>query len=82
MLLLCFCDVAVLRCDVVHVHPFPPAFQRLISSGCIITTAESCIFELLGDAKHPQFKAIVPLVKELAQTRAQLPAPSATTAKL
>eukprot|EP00126_Sphaerothecum_destruens_P002650 Sdes_comp16085_c0_seq1m5289 len=42
------------------------ALQRMRDSGCFITTSESLIFMLLKDAKHPQFKEVIPLVKEVA----------------
>ena len=32
--------------------------------GVQITTAESIVYEILGHAKHPQFKAVAKLVKE------------------
>ncbi|KAL1988481.1 hypothetical protein VTN96DRAFT_9536 [Rasamsonia emersonii] len=40
------------------------ALARLRDAGAIITTSESLIFEILGDAKHDAFKAINGLVKE------------------
>jgi len=43
------------------------ALERLGRAGVIITTAESAIYELLKDAKHRQFKLILPLVKDLAK---------------
>ena len=61
-----------------HVNVLSLMCQRLVHAGCILTSAESCIFELLGDAQHPRFKAIVPLVKELAKSRSSLPAPTAS----
>ncbi len=46
------------------------AFQRLTSAGAVVTSSESAIYELCGDAKHPAFKPIVGYVKELATARA------------
>lgn len=42
------------------------AQKRLEHEGAIVTTTESAIFEILQDAKHPKFKALVPFIKELA----------------
>jgi hypothetical protein len=38
--------------------------------GCIITTSESILFELMGDAKHISFKQISALLKETKETTA------------
>lgn len=40
------------------------ALARLRAAGAVITTSESWIFEVMGDAKIPEFKEIVRLVKE------------------
>ncbi len=40
------------------------ALQRLSNAGAILTTAETCAFEWLGGAHHPQFKAVSALVQE------------------
>lgn len=40
------------------------ALRRLERSGAVLTTAESCVFEWVGSAGHPQFKAISLLVQE------------------
>ena len=37
--------------------------QRLENAGAVPTTAESCLYELMGDAKHEKFKACLPLVQ-------------------
>lgn len=39
------------------------AFKRLEQSGIFFTSAESAIFELLGDAKNPKFKLMLPILK-------------------
>lgn len=39
------------------------ALSRLANAGCIITNTESILFEWLGDAQHPAFKAISKLIK-------------------
>jgi nicotinamidase-related amidase len=39
------------------------AIERMRQSGAIITTYESILFELLKDAKHPNFKEISKLIK-------------------
>lgn len=38
------------------------ALQRLRQAGVIITNTESVLFEWLGDAKHPDFKALSKLI--------------------
>ena len=40
------------------------ALRRIETEGGYVTTVESAIFELLGDAKHPHFKAASQLVRE------------------
>ena len=52
--------------------------QRMARAGAVLTTCESAIFELLGDAKHAKFKEILPLVKDFAQARSAATAPAAT----
>ena len=42
----------------------PIALRRLASQGAIITTSESFLYELMGDATIPEFRAIAGLVKE------------------
>jgi nicotinamidase-related amidase len=40
------------------------ALRRLEKAGAILTTVETCAFEWLGGAQHPQFKAVSALVQE------------------
>ena len=40
------------------------ALRRLEKAGAILTTSETCVFEWIGGAGHPQFKAISRLVQE------------------
>ncbi|XP_046857650.1 isochorismatase domain-containing protein 2-like [Xenia sp. Carnegie-2017] len=42
------------------------SFERLRDSGAFVTTSESVMFALLGDAKHPNFKEVQKLVKTSA----------------
>lgn len=40
------------------------ALRRLEQAGAILTTTETCAFEWLGGAKHPNFKQVSALVQE------------------
>merc|ERR1719273_2456514 len=40
------------------------AFERMNQIGCITTTSESLIFEIMKNAKHPKFRAVIKLIKE------------------
>jgi nicotinamidase-related amidase len=40
------------------------ALRRLEQAGAALTTTEGCLFEWVGGASHPQFKAISALVQE------------------
>ena len=42
----------------------PIALRRLAQEDAVITTSESLLYELMGDAKIPEFKAIAALVKD------------------
>ena len=44
-------------------------YRGLAPHGVVLTSAESCMFELVGDASRPEFKRMVPLVKELAAAK-------------
>ncbi|KAK4247735.1 Isochorismatase-like protein [Corynascus novoguineensis] len=49
------------------------ALDRLRQAGAVVTTSESWIYECMGDAKIPEFKEIVGVVKEtMGDTRAAL----------
>ncbi|KAH6671574.1 isochorismatase domain-containing protein [Plectosphaerella plurivora] len=51
------------------------ALARLRSEGATVTTSESVIYELMGDARAPEFRNIVGLVKDtVADTRKALQA--------
>ena len=41
------------------------AIEQMRSMGATITSVESVLFQWLGSAEHPQFKAISRIVKEL-----------------
>jgi nicotinamidase-related amidase len=40
------------------------ALRRLEKAGAILTTAETAVFEWVGGANHPQFKAVSKLIQE------------------
>ncbi|KAL4965711.1 putative isochorismatase family hydrolase [Aspergillus stella-maris] len=49
------------------------ALARLRDAGAIVTTSESILFEIIGDAGHKDFKAVTGLVKETkAETKEAL----------
>jgi nicotinamidase-related amidase len=47
------------------------ALRRLERAGAVLTTAETCAFEWVGGAGHPQFKAISALVQQRMQVLQQ-----------
>jgi nicotinamidase-related amidase len=42
------------------------AIEKMRDSGCVITSTEMAIFELTRDASSPEFKKILPIVKDTA----------------
>ncbi|TYJ54713.1 hypothetical protein B9479_004653 [Cryptococcus floricola] len=48
-----------------------PRYKNFILTGIEITTSESLLYRLLGDADHPQYKYIAKLVKEEKQNTAE-----------
>lgn len=44
------------------------ALRRLERAGAILTTSEMCVFEWIGGAGHPQFKAVSKLIQERMKT--------------
>jgi len=44
------------------------ALARLRSEGAVVTTSESLLYEILGDAKDPNFKAIAGLVRDTKES--------------
>ena len=42
------------------------AIQRMAKIGAHVSTTESIILSLVGDAAHPQFKPIQKLIKEIS----------------
>jgi hypothetical protein len=47
------------------------AVERMRQAGCVITTSESILFELVKDSKHPRFKEISALIKEFKDQSAE-----------
>jgi nicotinamidase-related amidase len=51
------------------------ALRRLERAGAVLTTAETAVFEWLGTAAAPQFKAVSALVQERMRRLRELPTP-------
>lgn len=63
----------------------PVALARLRAEGCVVTTSESWLYEVVGDAAAPEFKGLIGIVKESVEdTKAVLGAllPVAGAAKI
>ncbi len=56
--------VAVDAVDSRHPIDYEYALVRLEQTGAVLTTSETCVFEWVGGADHPQFKQISLLVQE------------------
>lgn len=59
-------DVFVV-CDAVssqRPHDRAVALKRLEAAGCVLTTSESALFELMNTSEHPNFKALSALLKQ------------------
>ena len=39
------------------------AFQRMAACGVVLSTVEMLLFELMGTAEHPRFRAVTQLLK-------------------
>ena len=53
-------------CDAVssqRPHDRAVALERMRAAGAVMTTAESCLFDLMRSAEHPDFKAVSALLK-------------------
>ncbi|KAA8908353.1 Isochorismatase-like protein, partial [Sphaerosporella brunnea] len=48
------------------------ALDRLRNEGCTVTSSESWMYEVMGDAKIPEFKQMVGLVKEYKDATAKV----------
>ena len=44
-------------------------YRGMANDGVILSSAEGCMFELVGDATKAEFKKMVPLVKEYAAVK-------------
>nr|XP_018260496.1 uncharacterized protein I303_07417 [Kwoniella dejecticola CBS 10117]OBR82654.1 hypothetical protein I303_07417 [Kwoniella dejecticola CBS 10117] len=49
----------------------PVAIRRMERAGATVTTSESMIFELMGDANHEKFKQIAGIIKDSKTNTAQ-----------
>jgi len=52
-------------------HEIPIALATMRQAGAIVTTSESVLFQLFGDAGRPDFKAFASAIKEEASTNKQ-----------
>jgi nicotinamidase-related amidase len=46
-----------------HSHNKAVAFEKMRQSGCVSSTTEMALFELMRDSRHEQFKSIQKLIK-------------------
>jgi nicotinamidase-related amidase len=49
------------------------ALRRMQQAGAVVTTTETCLFEWVGGAGHPQFKSVSALVQERMKRMPPLP---------
>lgn len=56
--------------------------RALAPASLVFTSAESVIYEMMQDAQHPQFKSLVPAIKEFSAAKKAVVAAATTSSKL